>query len=422
MKKILLQTLLCSALAFANEHDHEEIHDHLETESMMPNISLIMDVSYVNRNIEDDEAAHLEIPGIAHGILSSDSHDEHSHSINNAKNGFNLNYAELLISDTIEEIIDVEAIFHFSPGKVEIDELYFSSEALGYDSKIKAGKFRSNFGYLNQYHHHAYNFSDTPLVYEAFLGSHGINETGVQLQWKAPTPFGLMLGVEVLQGENEQMFGNESMSLPNSIGSSSTTDIASTTAPSLYIAYVKTSFELGETDILAGLSYANGSSSINHIDEEEPAAFSGDSKLYGADLLVKHHFENHSVLTWQSEWLSRDMSGDSYTYDGSDNLLPTATDKTQSGYYTQLVYELNQKWSSGARYDNIYKSDVEGDLDKYSAMLTYSPVESVFFRVQYSRNNALYEELNQQEIDTIILQANITIGHHKAHKMHDEHH
>ena len=422
MKKILLYTLLCSAFAYANEHAHEEIHDTLEAPSMIPNISLIMDVSYVNRNVEDDETAHLEIPGIVHGLLSSDAHDEHAHSINNANNGFNLNYAELLISDTIEEIIDVQAIFHFSAGKVEIDELYFSSEALGYGSKIKAGKFRSNFGYLNQYHHHSYSFSDMPLVYEGFLGAHGINETGLQLQWNAPTPFGLMIGVEVLQGENEQMFGNESMSLPDSNTSNNTTDIAATTAPSLYVTYLKTSFKLGQTDIFAGLSYADGSSSINHIDEEEPAAFNGDSKLYGADLLVKHHFDNHSVLTWQSEWLSRDMSGNSYSYSDIGNLEKDPTDKTQSGYYTQLVYEFNEKWSSGARYENIYESEVDSDLDKYSAMLTYSPVESAFFRLQYSRNNALYDEnQNQQEIDTVILQANITIGHHKAHKMHDEH-
>ena len=202
-----------------------------------------------------------------------------------------------------------------------------------------------------------------------------------------------------------------------------TTDIATTTAPSLYLTYIKTSFKLDQTDILAGLSYADGSSSINHIDEEEPAALNGDSKLYGADLLLKYHFDNHSVLTSQSEWLSREMSGNSYSYDENSGLLvTTATDKTQSGYYTQLVYEFNEKWSSGARYENIYESDVNSDLDKYSAMLTYSPVESAFFRLQYSRNNALYDEVDgQQEIDTVTLQANITIGHHKAHKMHDEH-
>jgi hypothetical protein len=52
-----------------------------------------------------------------------------------------------------------------------------------------------------------------PLVYESFLGMHGINEKGVQFQWTAPTSTYLMLGLEVLQGENEQMFGNEAIEL-----------------------------------------------------------------------------------------------------------------------------------------------------------------------------------------------------------------
>jgi hypothetical protein len=390
---------------------------------MLPNISLIMDTSFVKRNISDEESKHLEVPEIAHGILSSDPHDEHAHSINNAQNGFNLNYVELLISKEIDKLLEVESIFHFSQDKVEIDELYFSSHSLGYNSKIKAGKFRSNFGYINQFHHHSYSFSDMPLVYEAFLGSHGINETGVQLQWSAPTPMNLMLGVEILQGENEQMFGNKAISLPTTRDGETTQDIDSATTPSLYVAYLKTSFEVGEVDILAGLSYASGSSSINHIEEEEePYAFSGDSKLYGADLLIKYHFKDHSILTWQSEWLSRKMSGNSYSYNDADSLTTTATDKKESGFYTQFIYELNECWSGGARYENIYQSEVKNDLDKYSAVITYSPIQSAFFRLNYSRNNALYdEEQNQQRIDTITLQANITIGYHKPHKMHDEH-
>ena len=54
----------------------------------------------------------------------------------------------------------------------------------------------SNFGYLNEQHHHSYDFADMPLVYESFLGMHGINETGLQLQWVAPTDTYLMLGAE----------------------------------------------------------------------------------------------------------------------------------------------------------------------------------------------------------------------------------
>jgi hypothetical protein len=46
-------------------------------------------------------------------------------------------------------------------------------------------------------------------VYKVFLGDDGLKEKGVQLNWLAPTPFYLLFGVEVLQGENEQSFGTE---------------------------------------------------------------------------------------------------------------------------------------------------------------------------------------------------------------------
>jgi hypothetical protein len=40
----------------------------------------------------------------------------------------------------------------------------------------------------------------------AALGSHGLNDKGLQVSWLAPTPFFLMAGAEVFQGENENSF------------------------------------------------------------------------------------------------------------------------------------------------------------------------------------------------------------------------
>jgi hypothetical protein len=54
-------------------------------------------------------------------------------------------------------------------------------------------------------------------------------------------------------------------------------------------------------------------------------------------------------------------------------------------------------------------------MDKYSAMIEYNTSEFARFRLQYNRNNALYEDNEQQHIDTVILQANISIGAHAAH-------
>src|SRR3989338_7831156 len=262
----------------------------------MPDISLILDLSYVSRSKKDDEVAHLEVPSVVHGLLGSHSDGDVTHSTYNAKNGFNLNYAELALSSSVDPYFTMDAIFHLSEHGFEIEEAFVTSTALGHGLRVKGGKFLSNFGYLNEKHHHAWSFSDMPLVYESFLGLHAINEIGAQLQWTAPTSTYLMFGAEVLQGENEQMFGN------NTIGDTEAPIAKGSQAPSLFVGYIKSSIDIDDTTILGGLSYANGSSRVDHSQEEAPSAFSGDSSLYGVDLTIKHYFDSYSFLSWQSEW------------------------------------------------------------------------------------------------------------------------
>jgi hypothetical protein len=424
MKKILLSSALCASLAFAGADVLPVEKRTFDQSKFIPDISLILDASYVSRNADQDEVAHYEVPGIAHGLLGSHSHDGETHAAYNANEGFNLNYGELVLSSSVDPYFSMEGVFHLSEHGFEIEEAYFTSTALEHGLRVKGGKFNSNFGYLNEQHHHAWDFADMPLVYEAFLGMHGINEIGAQVQWIAPTPFYLMAGVEVLQGENEQMFGNAT------IGDPEIEKIAEhSESPSLYVGYLKSSFDLDKTTILGGISLARGASRIDHSgDDENPHAFSGMSSLYGADLVVKHAFDSYSFLKLQSEYLSRKMDGeqysnmdlsvDPYTYNTS------AIVKEQSGLYTQLIYAHDKNWHMGARYDVITQNDVSTnpsiatDMSQYSAMLEYNTSEFARFRVQYNHSDALYSEApesEQQHIDTIIFQANISIGAHAAH-------
>ncbi len=315
----------------------------------------------------------------------------------------------------------MDGVFHFSENGVETEELYFTSNALGHGTKIKGGKFNSNFGYLNEQHHHYWDFADMPLVYEAFLGMHGINEKGAQIQWTAPTPFYLMAGFEILQGENEQMFGTET------IGDAEDPIAEGEDGPSLYIGYLKASYDIGDTTILGGLSYAQGESRIDHSsDEENPHAFSGDAKLYGADFVVLHQLDSYKSIKWQSEYLQRELDGTQYALDADGAILSSPSMlKEQSGLYSQLIYKHDNNWKMGLRYDTILKNDVTragtdveqpNDLDKYTAMVEYNTSEFARFRLQYSRDNSLFNEDDQREkIDTIIFQANISIGAHAAH-------
>lgn len=389
----------------------------------LPDISFIVDMSYVNRNVSNDELAHLSVPGVAHGLLGSDAHDGHAHDTYNASEGFNLNYAELTLSSAVDPYFTLDGTLHITENSIEIEEAYFTTTSLPYSLRVKGGKFLSDFGYINSQHAHVWDFADMPIVYQAFLGEHGINELGLQLQYLMPTSFYWMIGGEVLQGNNELMFGNAT--IPEGAEPADVV-VSGATPPSLYVAYTKVSFDIGDTTLLGGLSYARGASNLDHLSDEEPSAFGGMSSLYGADLVVKHYFDSYSYLKWQSEWLYRDMDGTQYVYDANTSTYNSASmAKKQSGYYTQLVYAYDQNWRAGARVGSIYRNDITvngtaqpmpSHFNRYTAMIDYSPSEFSRFRLQYNRNDALFNEEGQrQNIDTVILEATIAIGAHGAH-------
>lgn len=424
MTKIVLTSMLFAGFAYG---DIAQILDEdkraFDNSKYIPDISLITDFSYVNRSIKDDELGHLGLPGIAHGLYAAHAHGGNNEATYNANQGFNFNYAELILSSSVDPFFSMDATFHFSESGVEVEEAYFTTTALGNGLRVRGGKLLSNFGYINKQHHHYWDFGDMPLVYESFLGTHGINELGAQMQWTAPTPFYLMAGFEVLQGENEQMFGNASVNIEDFTGIEEDS-IEGTDAPSLYVGYVKSSFDIGDTTIFGGLSYAQGDSMIDHSDDHEaPHVFNGDAKLYGADLVVLHAFDSYKSIKWQSEWLSRELDGTQYNL--YDTFASPDINKKQSGLYSQVVYTHDKNWRAGVRYDTIYQNDVTtngidkdmpDDFKKYSAMIEYHTSEFARFRLQYNRNESLYNEDGlRQNIDTIMLQANIAIGAHAAH-------
>lgn len=405
--------MLCAAAATLLAAPLQPIQPTLLTKALNPDIALIVDTSYVTRNMDD--VGYLEIPGIAHGLIGGDAHahEGHSHAGYNANEGFNLNYAELNVQSAVDPYFNLNGVFHFSEGSVEIEEAYFTSTALPAGLRLKGGKFFSDFGRHNNNHHHVWNFADAPLVYEGFLGAHGLNEKGMQLQWVAPLDTYLMLGVEILQGENEQMFGiSEIHDETNDVEVSEAAD-----APALTVLYAKTSFDIGETTLLGGVSYATGKSRIDHLeDEDEPHAFYGDSKLYGADLTLKHYFNSYRSLALENELIYRHMEGNKYV--PATGMTPEV-EKKQGGYYSQLIYTHDQNWRAGVRYDDFYKNVINGtktpDGDRYTLMAEYNPSEFSRIRLQYNVNSALYDEDEQKTLQSVIVQFNYAIGAHGAH-------
>jgi hypothetical protein len=375
------------------------------------NLSLIVDTSFVARNKNDQEFKHLEIPGLYHRHEGNG----HGHGALNEKRGFNLNYAELFLYAPVDPYFDLYATIPFSEDGAEVEEAYAVTRGLPFGFQFKVGKFRSSFGRLNVQHPHAWDFANQPLVYKVFLGDDGLKEKGVQLNWLAPTPFYLLFGVEVLQGENEQSFGTEGFRLVDNINTPTTSiTIGDTKKPNLYLGFVKTSFDVGNLSVLTGLSFATGHSRINHLDGDHPHAFAGKTKLYGFDLTAKYMIDSYRDISFQGEYLYRDQKGTKYEYDSAGDLETDELKKKQGGFYTQLVFKFDRRWRAGVQYNLINKNDVS-NLPAYYAMLEYSPTEFSRIRFQVGQNRAFFHDGKRETVNEFILQFNFVIGAHGAH-------
>lgn len=433
MQKIVLISAVAASLLSAQQVTQDSLAQMLEekkvkkteTSSFMPDISLIVDASYTNISFDEDgHTDHLEIPGFVHG--GGDDHDGHGHTSLAGEDGFNLNYAELTIGATVDNYFDLKGVFHLTEDDFEIEEAFATTRALPYHLQAKIGKFKSDFGYLNNKHHHNYNFSDTPLVYSALLGDHGLTEIGAQLQYVVPAPHYVMLGIEVLNGENEQSYGNEGFAPHDADETFSGVDDVD--FPGLWIGYIKTSLDIAGGTVLAGASMAKGDSRIDHLEDEEGAhAFAADTTLYGVDLVYKKYFAADHVITWQSEYIYREMDGTKYiptdTEDAWANEI--ALNKEQSGYYSELIYQYDRNWRAGVRYSALSQNDITAnnvmqdmpdDMYVTTAMLEYNPSEFSRLRLQYNHNSSLYDEDGEKNNkDEIVLQFNYAIGAHGAH-------
>lgn len=353
----------------------------------MPEIELVLNGGYGTRNISNYSYANASIPGfIDAGNMEIPF---------NAKNGFNFNYADVGLSAEIDPALEASAIFHIhGDGTLEVEEAYIISRALDYGFEFKAGKLKSAFGKSNEQHHHTWNFEDKELINFALFGIDGLGGQGAQFQWTAPTPFYLMSGFELFNGNPNQGFSAK--------GSASTA-----------VGYLKLGNDIGAGKLLSGLSFAQGKSESQNLDgfgNPIPNSFSdyGQTRLYGADVTFEYPLDGYGALTWQNEWIQRNKDA-------------AAGVEKQAGYYSELLYQLNDHWEMGVRYDEIYKNETTNPLtsiehlNRTSAKLEYKPFESSRFRLQYNQDHSKYVANNPKTLHEVILNYTLEIGGHEGH-------
>jgi hypothetical protein len=421
---VLLIILLLSQQVFAqkeggdyiSDDDKSRFSDPFAQPKFVPNISLIADFSYAHRDYRDEEYQRFRIPGFI-DVFSSE--DEGLYSCTDSQQrGINLNYGEVALQAAVDPYFDLFAVFHLTESSLEIEELYFSTRSMPFDLQIKAGRFLSGFGRLNSQHAHFWDFADMPIIYNVLLGTTGLLENGVQISWLAPFDFYLMIGGEILQGENEY-FSADGFTVEGS-----STEIKGSEKPNVYTGFIKTSLDTDDFIVLLGISSVFGHTRADYEVNTDVNGYAIDActGVYGVDLTLKYLIDSYRYVSLQGEYLYRHMNGSKYLYDGT--ILDM--EKRQGGLYAQLIVKPFLLWRFGARYDILHKNDIYLDeirdtempenTDRFSFMIEYNFSEFSRFRLQFNQDRTKYSGDDRKIVNEIIFQCNLAIGAHGAHK------
>ncbi|MFQ5511220.1 MAG: hypothetical protein ACE5EO_05165 [Candidatus Krumholzibacteriia bacterium] len=268
--------------------------------------------------------------------------------------------------------------------QTEIEEGYVTLKKLPvldwapWGLKLKAGRYRPEFGRFNKIHTHDLPQVSRPLPLRAFLGEEGFIQNGVSAQFFVPTPGEgntLEATVDLLNGGD----------LPAAAGNAGADPAA--------LGHLKWFWDVAAGhDLEVGASYYRG--------QFDPAG-DLDTKLYGIDFTYK----------WkpfgQGEWRSLLLGGELFAadIDQAGGLV------TPLGYYGWGQYQFNRRTYLGARYDfteNVLDAAVESR--SVGAFLSYYTTEFLRLRVGYEHQTSDVPALDN--LDTGFVEVNFVFGSH----------
>jgi len=376
--------------------------------SFNPAISLVLDGQFASF---DNDPEDYELPGFSLG-----------NEAGLGEKGLSIGHSELSMSANIDDKffgkITLAFDEHDGETETELEEAFIQTLGLGNGFTLKAGRFFSEIGYLNQQHGHAWDFADAPLIYRGLFGDQLVDD-GVQMTWLAPTDTFLQLGAELLGGNRFPAGGRTS-----GIGAwTAFADIGGDIG-------IEHSWQLGlshwQSDNIkdrksGGHAHGGG--------EAETPSFSGDSKISALDLVYKwapNGNPNNQSFKFQFEYFDRDEDGNVVMLNSGPPLETTSYDGDQKGWYAQAVYKFKPQWQVGLRYDWLDSDNRGSDADvlaeagldneghtpkRYSATLEWLPSEFSRLRLQYNQDES-YEETDHQ----LLLQYTMSLGSHGAHQ------
>ena len=370
-----------------------------------------------------ENALNPGISAILNGVYANLSQDPATHRIDGfvptmgevgpPPRGLSLGESELGFIANVDQVFRGTLIAAISPddNSIGVEEGYIQTIGLSHGFTVKAGRFFSALGYQNEIHAHAWDFTDAPLVMDAFLGGQ-LKEDGVQLRWLAPTDVYWDLGTELGRGR----------AFPASLSASGKNGAGSVNL------FTHVGDDIGDSWAWQlGLSQLRTDPHDRRFDDPLAAttdSFSGTSRLWALSGILKwspHGNPTVNNFKLQGEYFHRKEDG-TLVFDAPGAAAASGYSASQSGWYAQAVYQFMPMWRVGYRYDELDSGDAAADPSlfpilapykpkKHTLMVDWSASEFSRVRLQLARDYSRRDQPDNQ----VFLQYIVALGAHGAH-------
>lgn len=326
-------------------HDHDRASSDVLLESggarlYVPSIGLDF-VGY-----KDDSNPALEerlesLQGFGH---AHEDGDDHGHAL--LVDGFNLRHAEVGFAAEAIGYGRAQVMINGSVDGVELEEAFVKTDPILGLTSFKAGQFRSNFGYFNEYHSPEWKFADAPLPQFLIFGDHGLEGLGVQAEI-TPPGVPLRIGLEGFQGGGETIFMRND-------------EAGSVDEPSVFVGWLKGSpYSEGRNRLDLGFAGGIGRHQEVHDEGGGEEKFKGDAWFLSPGFTFRHagkgpHGAGDVVVKGEYIYRVKDLSN---VEDGEP------LEATQDGYYLQAAYGFAPRFEAGLRWEQVglINETTEGD-------------------------------------------------------------
>lgn len=318
---------------------------------------------------------------------------------NDNKDKFRLKEAEIALSGYLHPDVKGDFVAAFEQvyegddvsTETDIEEAYVKFLNLPFGVQATVGRKFLDFGRLNPVHSHHWNFTETPLVMQNFIGNHSWGDDGLYLSYLIPNPmdwyWNFSLGVyngknmghshshshdeaEEHDEHEHVSFGEELISWDGHV----------------YLGRMLVDFPFSDNlNTSLGYTLAADDNSRN--------------RLHGVDFVMKYQWPStYRKVKWHSEFFKLE--------DDEKQINPY-------GLFSYLTLGLNKNWETGIKYDYSEFADNDKEsADAFSLFLTYYFNHTMYVRLEGQRKN----HASGLDEDQVFLQFVWGIGPH-AHGM-----